>query len=121
MKVLMVVETIQLGEFSRLRERIISDCFGDIEQKELACAPLQTIAGFTAVKRALVILVKKSIADCQFNEKEFCLTHDAFGAPLISAFPDKLPQQYKSVLKISISHTTEIACGLATLEERGNE
>jgi phosphopantetheinyl transferase (holo-ACP synthase) len=99
-------------------ERMMS--FSPEERRQLADAPVQTIAGRLAAKQAVRTLLAET-ASPAVSDADFEIVADAHGAPHLRDWPAlalRAALSPRSELGLSISHTRDHAYGLAVLQER---
>jgi len=100
---------------------VAAQYFCEAELTELATRRPQTMAGFLAVKRALVGLFTPLLATDSLSERDFVLSHDKQGAPCLVTVPlaGLSDDEYSTIgeAKLSISHTREAAYGLVAYQE----
>jgi phosphopantetheinyl transferase (holo-ACP synthase) len=112
------LEIVSLAGVKRAKSGIMRRNFSLKETDRMFNAPVQTIAGMIALKRAL----KKMIAvvyGASTGAKEIVLSHDKSGAPRLVALPQKAGMPEKKNIRVSVSHSKTHAYGLAVLQQRG--
>ena len=113
------LEIVSLAGVKRARSGIMRRSFSPKETGRLNNAPLQSIAGMFALKKALAKMAA-AVCGVRMNGKEFVLSNDKNGAPRLVALPAKsgagMPD--KKDIRISISHSKTHAYGLAVLQKR---
>ena len=103
---------VAIADVKKDREAIALQSFSATELAELANRRAQTMAGFLALKRALLLCLFSLRIEA--TEKELLIGHEAGGAPCWTPSPElaqragaRLPKLY-----LSVSHTREWAYGL---------
>ena len=93
--------------------------FSPKETGRLINAPLQTIAGMIALKRAMVKMIA-AVCGQRMSGKNIVLSHDKNGAPRLVVLPQKagtgMPD--KKNIRISVSHSKTHAYGLAVISQK---
>lgn len=116
------LERVAIAEVREDASSVTGRCFTDRELAELTGKRAQTMAGFLALKKALVALFASLDAGATFSERDFVLAHDEDGAPRIISSPPPPKSEDQCAMKtpcISIAHTREWAYGLAVCQEAG--
>ncbi len=103
-------EALEVAAVSAGRERIEEEHFSRPEIADLGSRRVQSLAGFLALKRALVGLWSDAGAAAPAAPRDFHLGHHASGAPRLVAAPEGV---VLANVRISISHTRKWAYGLA--------
>jgi phosphopantetheinyl transferase (holo-ACP synthase) len=111
------LEIVSLASVKRARRGFMRRNFYPKETDRLNNAPLQTIAGMIALKRALKKLIA-AVCGARTGAKEIVLSHDKNGAPRLVALAQKAGMPDKKNIRISISHSKTHAYGLAVLQQR---
>jgi phosphopantetheinyl transferase (holo-ACP synthase) len=113
------LEIVSLAGVKRARSGIIRRNFSPKETDRLNDAPLQSIAGMLALKKALAKMIA-AVCGVRMGGKEIVLSNDKNGGPRLVALPAKsgsgMPD--KKDIRISISHSKTHAYGLAVLKQR---
>lgn len=110
------VGMLLIAEVEQERESIMREHFTEGERLQLRERHVRTVAGFLAVKRALVRLAGDCDPDVVVSERDFVLSHKENGAPVVCSGPDcrLTPGGVPSpLLRVSVSHTKLNAYGLA--------
>jgi phosphopantetheinyl transferase (holo-ACP synthase) len=106
------LEAVSIAEVEKNRPAIALRSFTAAERAELSGRRAQTMAGFLALKRALVRLASSVYGDASLCEKDFVLAHRANGAPHCLRVPPAC-----AGVRVSVSHTRDWAYGLAAVQE----
>ena len=85
------------------------------EAAALRDRPAQTVAGFVAVKLALVRACSELFPATECRERSFELAHAPSGAPLLVSSP--VPSDFSDSVRVSVSHTKALARGLVVIIE----
>ena len=113
------LEIVPLAGVRRARSDIMWRNFSSKETDRLNNAPLQSIAGMIALKKALAKMAA-AVCGVRMSGKEIVLSNDKNGVPRLVALPAKsgagMPD--KKDIRISISHSKTHAYGLAVLQQR---
>lgn len=111
------LEIVLLADVKRSRNVVMEEKFSIREKAHLARAPLQTVAGFLAVKKAVAALAA-SVSGVGLDEREVVLSHAKSGAPRLVSIPKKLCADMpdKKNILVSISHSKTHAFGLAVFK-----
>lgn len=115
-EVRLFLESVAVAEVAADRERIAAADFTAAEIAAIAGRRVQTLAGFVALKKALVALYRDAAPSLPCRPVDFVLAHRESGAPYL-AFAPPLPGGAPPA--VSISHTRGWAYGLAVLTEDG--
>ena len=112
------LESVEISEVRRERPAILARDFQPIEAEALRAGPARTVAGFVALKRALVALARSLAPGVEASARDFALGHDAGGAPIVTSLPRGVEALLRrGRLRVSISHTSTTAHGLAAFQE----
>lgn len=104
------LEILSLQQFEKSGMSGSEKILTDQERFELSGKHIQSVAGFCAVKRALLQLC----ADERVGPHEFILSHGEQGEPCIVKGPVGIDI---SDIRISISHTKQAAYGIAVMQK----
>lgn len=111
------LEIVPLAGVKRARSDIMRRNFSPKETNRLNNAPLQSIAGMLALKKALAKMTA-DVCGKRMNGKNIVLSIEKNGAPRLVALPAKsgagMPD--KKDIRISISHSKTHAYGLAVFQ-----
>jgi len=119
-KVYSFLEIIPVEKVEKNRKEFINTFFDDSEKLQINEKPVRTIAGFIALKKSLVNLANRISSNNLLTEKDFILSHNENGAPLIKEFKskEKLITNFSvQKIRISITHTKKYACALSVYQE----
>jgi phosphopantetheinyl transferase (holo-ACP synthase) len=117
MRIRSFVETISLAETANNRMVLESGCF--TERESSSSLSLKTLAGLVCIKKAVCAALAERVFGLAALEKEIVLGHDANGAPMIKEMPAAAQRKIRS-LCVSLSHTKDLACGCAVIEEEAD-
>jgi len=106
------LETLAIAEVEAARDTIEARDFSPAEIADLGRRRVQSLAGFLALKRALVALWRDAGFAAAAAPRDVELAHRASGAPQVAAAPPGLPEAL-----VSIAHTRHWAYGLAVLPQ----
>jgi phosphopantetheinyl transferase (holo-ACP synthase) len=104
------LESLQVATVEAGRRRIEEEHFSPREIADLGSRRVQSLAGFLALKRALVRLWAAAGASAAAEPRDFELGHHTSGAPRVVAAPQGV--ELADVF-VSIAHTRKWAYGLA--------
>ena len=116
-EVRLFMESVAIAAVTADREKIAAADFTPGELAAIAGRRVQTMAGFLALKKALVALYGTVAPAIPCRPIDFVLAHRASGAPYL-AFAPPIPGD--PLLAVSVSHTRGWAYGLAALQDAGN-
>jgi holo-[acyl-carrier-protein] synthase len=113
------LEIVSLASVKRAKSDLVRRNFSPRKTEKLNSAPLQTIAGVIALKKALVKMIT-AVCGKRMSGKDIVLSHDKNGAPRLIAMPEiaGVGMPDKKNIRISVSHTKTHAYGLAVLHSR---
>jgi phosphopantetheinyl transferase (holo-ACP synthase) len=112
------LESASIAETRRTLAVVLARDFSPAEANSLRAGPVQTVAGFLALKRAVIAAARALSPDTELREREVVLRHDASGAPRLLRVPARLEKKVqRRRLFVSISHTRETAWGLVSYQE----
>lgn len=109
---LRIVRSLPIAEVAAARDAIAAENFSPEELERIAPRPLQTVAGFLALKRALADLWAGAWPERPARPRDFRLAHLPSGAPHLASSP---PLPAELTVAVSVSHTSVFAYGLAVL------
>jgi len=112
------LETIRVAAVAAGRGQIVEEHFSPRETADLGRRRVQSLAGFLALKRALVGLWAAAGAAAEAAPRDFELGHHASGAPRLVAAPAGVAL---ADVYVSISHTRQWAYALAALGEGADQ
>ena len=108
---------VSLSEVARDRAGILGESFDASERADLEDQPDRSVAGRLALKRALVDLWGILAPGVPAASRDFVLYRQASGAPGLRSAPGSVAA---STLRVSISHSPDLAVGLAVGSEPGD-
>ena len=107
---------VTLSEVARDRAGILREAFDPSEQAALEGRPDRSVAGRLALKRALVDLWEILVPGVPAASRDFVLDRLPSGAPGLRSAPGPVAW---STVRVSISHSPDLAAGLAVGPEAG--
>jgi phosphopantetheinyl transferase (holo-ACP synthase) len=114
MRIRPFVEIIPLKDVSLNRGAIEAAYFDARESAPRL--PARTMAGFLCVKQAVVAAARSAGTGSACCEKDIIVGHDGYGAARIVEMPAAVRDMLPGVC-VSVSHTSDHACGCAVVEE----
>jgi phosphopantetheine--protein transferase-like protein len=112
------MEQISIQAVRDWESELMQRCFSPAERQDLACEPLQTIAGRLALKRAICRLAAQRFGASTLQEADVELQRTPNGAPAIVrvTLSDRaLRNILENDLYVSISHSRKSAVGIAVI------
>lgn len=115
--VLSFLGTVEIAHVKQSLGAMLEADFSEQERAALGGRSVQSVAGFLALKRAVMALARSVGAGSHLSERDVELSHDANGAPVVLSVGAGAGAGILGRLRVSISHTSTTAYGLAVIQE----
>jgi phosphopantetheinyl transferase (holo-ACP synthase) len=116
--VISFLHSVPVDEARKHRRSLVKAHCTTAESRELANRGAASVAGSVALKAALVDSCRHFQADTPVVTRDFGLSHNKRGAPVLTSFPAGADPFAGHIVRISLTHTRTTAHGLVAIQRK---